>query len=71
MTRRRWVHPGPPLIFSVKDGDLSTLLDPISIAVVVVSDIMKTMMNVEDPDGQYQVSIFLVIACPVGYGLGR
>ena len=44
------------------------MLDPISIIVVVVCDIMKTMMNVEDADGQYQVSIFHVIACRVGYG---
>ena len=59
---------GSCLIVSVKDGDLSTMLDPISIIVVVVCDIMNAMMNVEDPDGQYQASIFLVIACPVGYG---
>ena len=44
------------------------MLDPISIIVVVVCDIMNAMMNVEDPGSQYQVSIFLVIACRVGYG---
>ena len=59
---------GSCLIVSVKDGDLSTMLDPISIIVVVVCDIMNAMMNVEDPGSQYQVSIFLVIACRVGYG---
>ena len=59
---------GSCLIVSVKDGDLSTIFHPISIIVVVVCDIMNAMMNVEDPGSQYQVSIFLVIACRVGYG---